>query len=380
VKLEQIVSSKEFLIGKNDMSNGYTIDFVGVGEESKSGDCIIIQFGDFTDATSLQTIVVDGGFKSSFEKVSEHLKNVLQITKIDLVVSTHPDRDHVGGLIPLLEEFDVSELWMHLPWAHNDGLAAKFIDGRITDASIAERLRKSLQTAYDLQVLAEQSGCRIKEPFSGLSFGGCFTVVGPSQEYYEELIPQFDGMPAQRTAMAYMADRMAEGIRALKKMFATWGVDQVDDDDTTSARNNSSVISVLEIEDRKIILTADAGITALDAALDYIDQRTGPLSYNLVQIPHHGSRRNIGPSVLTRLLGGPVAEGTTTSVTTCISAAPKGSPKHPHQAVVNAVIHRGGTVNVTRGCTLCFSYNAVQRSGWGAISSEQYAFTYEAEE
>jgi beta-lactamase superfamily II metal-dependent hydrolase len=363
------------------MNNGYTIDFVGVGEESKSGDCIIIQFGDFSHTASLRTVVIDGGFKSSFEKVSKHLTDVLQTGKIDLVVSTHPDRDHVGGLIQLFEEFDVEQLWMHLPWSHNEGLAAKFIDGRITDESIAERLRKSLQAAHDLQVLAKQNGCEIKEPFTGLSFAGCFTVVGPTEAYYEDLIPQFDGTPAQRSAMAYIADRMAEGVQALKKMFAEWGEDQIDDEDTTSARNNSSVISVLQIDGQNVLLTSDAGITALDAALDYIESKTGPLVYNHIQIPHHGSRRNIGPSVINRIMGQPVAQGASrTSVSACISAAPKGAPKHPHQAVVNAVIHRGGTVSVTRGRTLSYSYNAIARPGWEATTSEEYAFVYESEE
>lgn len=363
------------------MSNGYTIDFIGVGEETKSGDCIIIQFGDFSNALSLRTVVVDGGFKSSFEKVSEHLTDVLQVGKIDLVVSTHPDRDHVGGLAQLIEEFEVEELWMHLPWNHNEGLASKFVDGRITDESVAERLRKSLQAARDLQVVAEQRGCEIKEPFTGLSLAGCFTVVGPSEDYYEELIPQFDGMPQQQTAMAYLADRIAEGVQVLKRKFAFWGQDQIDDEDTTSARNNSSVIAVLQIDDRNVLLTADSGITALNGALDYIESKTGPLFYNHVQIPHHGSRRNVGPSVLNRILGPTVAEGVLgSSAVACISAAPNGAPKHPHQAVVNAVIHRGGTVSVTRGRTLSFSHNAIARSGWTTVASEEYAYVYEAKE
>jgi hypothetical protein len=80
-------------------------------------------------------------------------------------------------------------------------------------------------------------------------------------------------------------------------------------------------------------------------------------------------------------MGQPVVQGASrTSVSACISAAPKGAPKHPHQAVVNAVIHRGGTVSVTRGNTLCFSYNAIARPGWGATTSEEYAFVYESEE
>jgi hypothetical protein len=52
------------------------------------------------------------------------------------------------------------------------------------------------------------------------------------------------------------------------------------------------------------LLTGDAGINGLTWAADWADSLGLPLqNFSFVQIPHHGSRRNVGPAILTRLLG-----------------------------------------------------------------------------
>lgn len=40
------------------------------------------------------------------------------VTRIDTVVATHPDRDHIGGLFAVLERFEVGEVWL---WPHATG-------------------------------------------------------------------------------------------------------------------------------------------------------------------------------------------------------------------------------------------------------------------
>ncbi|MBF4307570.1 MBL fold metallo-hydrolase, partial [Vibrio anguillarum] len=45
---------------------GYEIDFLGVGEESKSGDAIALRYGNLHGHRDEQTVVViDGGFQST---------------------------------------------------------------------------------------------------------------------------------------------------------------------------------------------------------------------------------------------------------------------------------------------------------------------------
>ena len=37
---------------------------------------------------------------------------------IDLLISTHPDGDHIGGLLHVLQTLPIRELWIHQPWSH----------------------------------------------------------------------------------------------------------------------------------------------------------------------------------------------------------------------------------------------------------------------
>jgi competence protein ComEC len=74
-----------------------TVTFLDVGQ----GDAILI------DSPAGQRILVDGG--PSGETISEALGRHLPFwdRRIDLVVLTHPDQDHLAGLVTVLERYDV---------------------------------------------------------------------------------------------------------------------------------------------------------------------------------------------------------------------------------------------------------------------------------
>lgn len=192
---------------------GYEVDILAVGEKSNSGDAIAVRYGDLSDGREAQTVVViDGGYKDDGARLVAHIKEHYQTERVDLVISTHPDQDHINGLTTVIEEMEVSELWIHKAWVHNQGIADKFKDGRVTDNSIGERLKDSLEAAYRLVELAESKGVTVREPFTGETFGS-IKVLSPSLEYYEELIPQFDGMPeAKSTAAARTEVGFLEGL------------------------------------------------------------------------------------------------------------------------------------------------------------------------
>ena len=134
---------------------------------------------------------------------------------------------------------------------------------------------------------------------------------------------------------------LERATRTMTRFIARWGVDSLDDDDTTSAKNNSSVIGALVLDGHWFLFTADAGITALSHVADAIERSTMDVDLRLMQIPHHGSRRNVGPSILDRLVGAPVAEGNQRVTQAVASTARKGEPNHPRKAVMNAFTHRG---------------------------------------
>jgi len=364
---------------------GYEVDILGVGEKSNSGDAIALRYGNLHGGREEQQIaIIDSGFKDDGQRMVDHIGEHYKTGKVDLVISTHPDQDHINGLRTVIEELEVSELWIHQPWDHNDGLADKFKDGRVTDNSLSERLKENLEAAYDLVQLAKEKGVNVKEPFTGLtSDDGAITVLGPTETYYEELLIQFDGMPEVKTESA--ADSLLGGFSnfvdstkaLLKKIFVSWGEDKIDDKDGTSAKNNSSVITQVIVDDKKLLFTGDAGITALDMAADQIDACTSEADLRFIQVPHHGSRRNVGPSVLNRLIGEPVSSGQLRNISAIASTAKEGEPKHPHKSVLNAFAHRGATVSATRGNGIRHKFDAPARDGWTSIDAEPYHYEYD---
>ena len=295
---------------------GYQVDFIGVGRESKSGDAIAIRWGNLHGPRQQQHVVaIDGGFHGSGHDLSKHIREYYDTDIVDAVVSTHADQDHINGLEVVLDELTVRELWIHKPWEHNQGLAGQFADGRVTDHSLGQRLRQNLDTASDLVNKAARLNIHIVEPFSGTSLynNGEFVVLGPSVDYYESLIPEFDGMPTTRSTLGVTLTDFAGTVgRTLKRFASSWGKDNLDDNDTTSAENNSSVISLLQVDGRWLLFTGDAGITALSHAADNLASRADEAELRFLQIPHHGSRRNVGPTILNRLIGPPLVSRTVT--------------------------------------------------------------------
>ena len=360
---------------------GYEIDFMGIGQGSQSGDAILVRFGNIQGLRNEQTIVlIDGGFKDDGQRIVDHIRLHYQTNAVDLVISTHPDQDHINGLERVINDMEVKELWMHLPWEHNQGLAGKFRDGRITDNSVSEKLKETLNKAHELYTLAISKGIKVQEPFTDLTDAmGNVKILGPSLEYYEGLIPEFDGMPETKSVSAIVEDAFFTALTSIKQFFANWGDDQIQDDSSTSAKNNSSAITQIIIDGRRLIFTGDAGIDALEYAADQLDKCSHPAEIRFIQIPHHGSRRNVGPSVLNRLIGSPVAAGVTRPILAIASTAKQGEPKHPRKDVLNAFTHRGTQVLVTRGVGIRHHYNAPIRSGWTFLEPEPYHWEYEEE-
>jgi beta-lactamase superfamily II metal-dependent hydrolase len=115
------------------------------------------------------------------------------------------------------------------------------------------------------------------------------------------------------------------------------------------------------------LFTGDAGKTALHAAADYAAGIGVPLTgLNFLDVPHHGSRRNLSTSVLSRING----------TTAFISASP-GSSKHPSKKVVNALKKSGARVFKTNGGTIRHHHNAPNR-GWSGLQEEPFHDLVEA--
>lgn len=75
------------------------VHFIDVGQ----GDSMLIETPDD------QNILIDGGEPEAGDRLVEYLE-AQDIKEIDLLIATHPDFDHIGGLIEVLKHFPVEKV------------------------------------------------------------------------------------------------------------------------------------------------------------------------------------------------------------------------------------------------------------------------------
>lgn len=355
----------------------FEIDFLDV-ESQKSGDAIAIRYSKDGD-TFIH--VVDGGFQETGKKLVNHIRTHYENPKIiNHVVVTHPDGDHAGGLRSVLEEFDVGTLWMLRPWKFSSELLPRF-DRFTSETSLKKRLKEIYPNIAALGEIAIAKGIPIMDPFQGSKIGEFF-VLAPSRQRYLDLVVCSERTPEsseQRAKEESFADAFKGLVeQAINYIAAAWGAETFSPEET-SAENEMSVVQFGQLGEEKILLTADAGRVALNEAADYAPNVGLTLpGIDRIQIPHHGSRRNVSTEILDRWLGEKRAQRSEETSFSAFVSASKADKHHPRKSVVRAFIHRGGRVISTQGTDIRSGFNAPTRKGWGPVEPLPYPEDQEA--
>jgi beta-lactamase superfamily II metal-dependent hydrolase len=295
------------------------------------------------DTGNTPVVIIDAGFKDDGIALAEHIIAHYGTPTVDLAILTHPDGDHIGGMGEVLLRLDVKKLWLHDIGSHGgDSLpAADAVD--------------------DLKAVAANRGTDVYEAWPGATeCGGAITVLGPSKEYYTALVAEqvSEAKPDEKAAV-----RLLESVRSLAdRVVGALGVEVPFDVKDVNARNNSSMVILGQFDGGTQLFTGDAGVPALERAWDYAEDATLAAAPSMVQIAHHGSRRNCSSAWLDRLLG---TTGQATNTRSAIVSCVADSHKHPSGRVVNAHKRRGCFVVATAGNSVCHNSGGMVRNGWG---------------
>ena len=202
------------------------VTFLDVGQ----GDATVIELPD-------QTILVDGGV--AYERwdigrmvVAPYLWDQ-GIRRIDHVIATHPQLDHVGGLPWIIKRFEVGHYWSNGVSRRN-----KSFYKRLTDA--VEEKGLEAQVAWEGTEIISEGPCRLMS-------------LNP---------PSTESVPINQAR-----DYPRGGTRL----------------------NNLSVVLSLTCGTHSILLPADAEMKTLNRLLDH----PGVQSATVVKIPHHGGKSSL---------------------------------------------------------------------------------------
>jgi hypothetical protein len=274
--------------------------------QAEFGDCLLLEFGVGSD---LHHVLIDGGPPCTYEN---HLKGVLQALsaanqKLDLVILSHVDNDHVAGLVDMLTEL-LDQDTNHKPWTidfgglwHNS--FAQTID---TDGSIINGLASLLSVAGSRTLrntsdayLGVPEGNRLRtldlqlrKPLNKGFSNGLILVDTATDQLIGGLVMKIVG-PTQAN-LDSLREEWKKYLAKLANAVASNDVSTLANADK-SIPNLSSIMVLAQYSGKSILLTGDGRSDHLLDGLKMaglLDQ-SGCLHLNILKLSHHGSNRDI---------------------------------------------------------------------------------------
>jgi len=349
--------------------NALEIDYLAVGDGTRSGDAIALRYGLYENDEwkSQYVMTIDGGNKSTGEKLVKHIKEVYNTSIVNCAILTHPDGDHASGMKVVVENMDVKDILMHRPWRHRQDLKDSIVDGRVTANSLTESLKEAYRYAYEIEEIATKRKIDITAPHQGFFFHHgdnvpVLRVLAPGKDFYLELIKRSGKTPEMETAeIIEKSVEFSEDKKEVDEDMRFETEHLTEEHGETSAENDMSLIILLEVAGKRVLFTGDAGTMGMYKALEYtVKNKIDLTTLNVFHVPHHGSRRNLSKGILSKIL----------AKQAYISCAAKGAPSHPSAIVTNALIRRSMTPYCTQGKGLrYFTSNLGQRPGWSSATA-----------
>ena len=192
-----------------------TVHFIYVGQ----GDAILIE------TPENETILIDGGEPRMGKRLVKYLKKQ-QVKRIDLRIATHPDFDHLGGLLEVLKHFPVKRV-VENGQLHDTRTYANFqllIKYKNIPISIAEegefipmKGKTKLHILHAKHPEAEntnQSSIVLK-----LSYGEInFLLMGDVEEEQEELIAEKYDIESTILKVAHHGSSSSSSLKFLRQV------------------------------------------------------------------------------------------------------------------------------------------------------------------
>ncbi len=304
---------------------------------AKNGDAFLVDAGG-------RHILIDAGFASTYQDfIAADLAQLAEGGgQLDLVVCTHIDADHIGGLLEFFSSngtpgkrgIEVGTVW-HNSLRSLPAPATRTDD--IRDQMVLEAMRRrgfpkaptslpdpiSARQGSSLAKLLRQHGynwnsgsgstCISEGDALSLPQNMHVDVIGPTTARLEELRDLWLGevrklgykgstQPSDLTDDAYemwCASVLARSAPQAKTIAANGNMRlaEVYTPDT-SIPNSSSIVVIISVENKRILFLGDAWAEDVVAKLRSLQATSTPIIFDAIKVSHHGSLHNTSVELL----------------------------------------------------------------------------------
>ncbi|CAM3206222.1 ComEC/Rec2 family competence protein [Empedobacter stercoris] len=277
--------------------------------QAGNGDAIWISF---LENEKPVNILIDGGvgdtYKTTKGKPGE-LFEVVDIIKkekqfIDLLVLTHFDDDHIGGILRWLNKDKKASCLIKKIW-FNSGkeIAKKFesdenknLDIEIVDG--ADDFHTSPKQGIKFENYLRDNklweGEIIEQGQELTLFGLKFKILSPNQDKLEKLLKLYEKQKDYFTSGSEY-----DFNTSLKKFIDEESSPLFKFYEDNSVANGSSIAFIMEYEDKNFIFLADAHPSVIIEGLNKFGyNKDNPLNAEFMKVSHHGSSFNTSTDLL----------------------------------------------------------------------------------
>lgn len=339
---------------------------------ARLGDCILVEC--LRDGRDPWRLLVDGGPPDTWPLLGERLRQLaVDHQVVDVLLVTHIDSDHIGGVVPLLEDRPARSMVREV-WFNGEPQLPPAVRERVRSVTQGEEVGAAVAAHDGLAALPWNTafgGAAIDAGGAGgyvplpVPDGPTVTVLSPTTPRLTALGRQWREVLAEASRPGDREPTVDEPA-PLGALESLAGAAFVGDGSTP---NGSSVALLVEHRGASVLLAGDAYGPVLASALEALAQHRGveALAVDAVKVPHHGSRANVSTPLVRAVPATHYLVSTNGDVF-----------HHPDDEAIARIV-----VGAPRGATVWFNYRTPRTDRWsdpGLRATHGYDVRYPSEE
>jgi len=347
---------------------------------ARFGDALLVEYG---SQTHPHRILIDGGTAPTIDALVSRLERIPSDERnFELLMVTHIDTDHIGGVLNLLGDrtlgITFDDVWFN-GWRHLPDVAATDrlgpIDGEIMTIFLdgpnhADQPYRWNRAFGGSAAALDEDG----SPTTIVLEGGMrITVLSPGKDQLQKLkrawttVVRQQGWTEEQVRVVARAAAKKKGVRldepglgaelsvgevegplGTTNPIARWAAEPFVCD--TAPANGSTIAVLAEYEDKSVLLTGDGYPTVLKESIAVLLRQRGQnrLRLSACKLAHHGSRGNTSGELLDQL-----------ACTNYLISTNGARFHHPDPQAIARVI-----VRVRQHCALHFNYASEESTLW----------------
>ena len=276
--------------------------------QANNGDCILLSFVDPQGIT--RNILIDGGTRKTYsykgkkgKLIAGHLKMTIcdlrkRNQKIDLLIVTHIDDDHIGGILKWFEAEDAHTL-IEKVWFNSGSLIAEFFEiANHEEFAVAMAGKHNNDTSitqgntFEKYIIDHGIWDRriIKTGDEMNFFGASIKILSPNVEQLRNLLEKWQ----KETPNLFTSQKENDYSKSLTELAQN---DNYLEDNAIP--NGSSIAFWFSYAEKNILFLGDCFPRTIIGSLTKLNySEYSPLKVDLVKISHHGSSGNTSPELL----------------------------------------------------------------------------------